>query len=185
MRHTTILSVRRAGETAVGGDGQVTQNQSIMKHAAVKVRRMYGNKVLAGFSGGVADALTLFERFEHKLEQHSGNLPRAAVELAKEWRTDKALRRLEALLAVADAKHSLIISGCGDCIEPDDGIIAIGSGGPYALAAARALLKHSKLSAEKIVKEALLITSAICIYTNDKITVEKLNANPGRNRQGT
>ncbi len=174
MRSTTILSVRRGGEIALGGDGQITQDQSILKQTAVKVRRMYSGKVLAGFSGGAADALTLLERFESKLEQHSGNLPRAAVELAKEWRTDKALRRLEALLAVADKKHSLLISGSGDCIEPDDGIIAIGSGGPYALAAARALLKYSKLGTEKIVKEALLITSTICIYTNDNITVEKL-----------
>ena len=174
MRHTTILSVRRAGEVAIGGDGQVTQQESIMKGTAVKVRRMYDGKVLAGFSGGAADALTLLERFEQKLEAHHGNLPRAAVELAKEWRADKVLRRLEALLAVADRKHSLLVSGNGDCMEPDDGIIAIGSGGPYAVSAARALLKHSKLSAEKIVKEALLITSGICIYTNDRITVEKL-----------
>ena len=174
MRHTTILSVRRAGEVAIGGDGQVTQQESIMKGTAVKVRRMYDGKVLAGFSGGAADALTLLERFEQKLEAHHGNLPRAAVELAKEWRADKVLRRLEALLAVADSKHSLLVSGNGDCMEPDDGIIAIGSGGPYAVSAARALIKHSKLSAEKIVKEALLITSGICIYTNDRITVEKL-----------
>ena len=174
MRHTTILSVRRGGEIAIGGDGQITQQVSILKQSAVKVRRMYSGKVLTGFSGGAADALTLFERFETKLEQHSGNLPRAAVELSKEWRTDRVLRRLEALLAVADKKHSLLISGNGDCIEPDDGIIAIGSGGPYALAAARAMLKHSKLSAEKIVREALLITSTICIYTNDKIIVETL-----------
>ena len=174
MRHTTILSVRRAGEVAIGGDGQVTQQESIMKGTAVKVRRMYDGKVLAGFSGGAADALTLLERFEQKLEAHHGNLPRAAVELAKEWRADKVLRRLEALLAVADRKHSLLVSGNGDCMEPDDGIIGIGSGGPYAVSAARALLKHSKLSAEKIVKEALLITSGICIYTNDRITVEKL-----------
>ncbi len=174
MKHTTILSVRRGREVAIGGDGQVTHEETIMKHGAVKVRRMCDGKVLAGFAGGASDALTLFERFEQKLSSHRGNLPRAAVELAKEWRADKVLRRLQALLAVADKEHSLLISGSGDCIEPDDGIIAIGSGGPHALAAARALMKYSKLSVEEIVREALLITSTICVYTNDKITVEKL-----------
>lgn len=174
MKHTTILSVRRGKEVAIAGDGQVTHGETIMKHTAVKVRRMYDGKVLAGFSGGASDALTLFERFEQKLSKHHGNLPRAAVELAKEWRTDKVLRKLEALIAVADKEHSLLISGGGDCIEPDDGIIGIGSGGAYGLAVARALMKHSNLSAEEIVREALLITSTICVYTNDRITVEKL-----------
>lgn len=174
MKHTTILSVRRGREVAIGGDGQVTHGETIMKRSAVKVRTMWDGKILTGFSGGASDALTLFERFEQKLSRHHGNLPRAAVELAKEWRADKVLRRLEALLAVADKEHSLLISGSGDCIEPDDGIIAIGSGGPYALAAARALLKHSNLSVKEVVRESLMITSTICVYTNDKITVEEL-----------
>lgn len=171
---TTILAVRHKGKVALGGDGQVTFNQTIMKQKANKIRRMYKNKVLAGFAGTAADAFTLFARFEGKLEEYRGNLPRAAVELAKEWRTDKFLRRLEALLAVVDENHSLIISGNGEVIEPDDGIIAIGSGGPYALAAARALVKYTDLSAKEIVEEAMKITSQICLYTNDQIIVEEL-----------
>lgn len=171
---TTILSVRHKGEVVLGGDGQVTHENIIMKQKAVKIRTMRGGKVLTGFAGGVADALTLFERFEGKLDEYSGNLPRAAIELAKEWRMDKALRRLEALLATVDKERSFIISGNGDVIEPDDGIIGIGSGGPYALACARALIKHSKLSAEELVKESLLITAQLCTYTNEEITVEKI-----------
>ncbi len=171
---TTILAVSCNGKVAIGGDGQVTIANTIMKHKAKKIRRMYNDKVLAGFAGSVADAFTLFAKFEGKLEEYRGNLPRAAVELAKEWRTDKFLRRLEALLAVADKDHSLVISGNGEVIEPDDGIVAIGSGGPYALAAARALVKYTSLSAKEIVEEALKITSQICIYTNDQINVEEL-----------
>ena len=174
LRGTTILSVRKNGTVAVGGDGQVTLENTIMKHTAVKVRRMHNNTVIAGFSGSAADALNLFEKFEQKLEEYKGNLPRAATELARFWRTDRYLRQLNALLAVVDGEDSLLVSGSGDVIEPDDGIIAIGSGGPYALAAARALVKFSGLGAEEIVKNALLVTSSICIYTNDKITVEKL-----------
>ena len=171
---TTILSIRHRGEVAIGGDGQVTHENIIMKQRAVKVRTMREGKVLAGFAGGVADALTLFERFEGKLNEYGGNLPRAAIELAKEWRMDKALRRLEALLAVADKDHSFIVSGNGDVIEPDDGIIGIGSGGPYTLACARALVKHSRLNAEEITRESLLITASLCTYTNKEIRVEKL-----------
>jgi len=171
---TTILAVRHKGKVALGGDGQVTFSNTIMKQKANKIRRMYKDKVLAGFAGTAADAFTLFARFEGKLEEYRGNLPRAAVELAKDWRTDKFLRRLEALLAVVDKDHSLIISGNGEVIEPDDGVIAIGSGGPYALAAARALVKYANLSAKEIVEEALKITSQICVYTNDQITIEEL-----------
>ncbi|MDI6735124.1 MAG: ATP-dependent protease subunit HslV [bacterium] len=174
IQATTILAVSCNGKVALGGDGQVTIANTIMKHKAKKIRRMYNDKVLAGFAGSVADAFTLFAKFEGKLEEYRGNLPRAAVELAKEWRTDKFLRRLEALLAVADKDHSLVISGNGEVIEPDDGIVAIGSGGPYALAAARALVKYTSLSAKEIVEEALKITSQICIYTNDQINVEEL-----------
>ncbi len=171
---TTILSVRHKGKVALGGDGQVTQETTIMKGKANKVRRVAEGKVLAGFAGAAADAFTLFEKFEGKLEQYNNNLSRAAVELAKEWRTDRILRRLEASLVVADKECSLLVSGNGDVIEPDDGILSIGSGGPYALAAARALIKHSQLSASDIAKQSLLITASICIYTNDQIVVEGL-----------
>ncbi len=171
---TTILSVRRDNKVAIAGDGQITMGNTVMKRNAKKVRRMYNDKMLAGFAGTTADALTLFEKFEAKLEQYRGNITRAAVELAKDWRTDKVLRRLEALLAVVDAEHSFIISGNGDVIEPEDGIIAIGSGGPYALAAARALSNHTSLSAKEIVQEAMKIAAEICIYTNSEIAVEEL-----------
>ncbi|MBU0566467.1 ATP-dependent protease subunit HslV [bacterium] len=171
---TTILSVRHKDKVALGGDGQVSFGNTIMKSKAKKVRRVYEEKILAGFAGSVADAFTLFEKFEGKLKEFKGNLPRASVELAKEWRTDKFLRRLEAMLAVCDQEHSFIISGSGEVIEPDDGIIAIGSGGPYALSCARALVKYSKLSASEIVKEALKITSSICVFTNDQIVIEEL-----------
>lgn len=173
-RSTTILSVRRDGRVAMGGDGQVTLEETVVKSSAVKVRRLKGGSALAGLAGGSADALTLFERFEAKLDEYSANLPRAAVELAKEWRSDRVLRRLEALLAVCDCDHSFIISGNGDVIEPDDGILAIGSGGPYALAAARALLGNTDLAADEIVRTSLRIAAGICIYTNDVITVEVL-----------
>ena len=171
---TTVLSVRKDGQVALGGDGQVTMGATIMKEKASKIRRLADGRVLAGFAGSVSDALALFERFEGKLSQFSNNLVRAAVELGKEWRTDKYLRQLEALLAVSDVEKSLLIAGSGEIIEPDDGIIAIGSGGSYALAAARSLVAHSNLDAENIVVEALRIASGICIYTNDSITVEKL-----------
>ena len=171
---TTVLAVRHRGQVAMAGDGQVTVGQTIVKAGARKVRKVHGDRVLAGFAGTAADAFTLFARFEAKLEEHRGNLPRAAVELAKDWRTDRVLRRLEALLAVADRDHSLIVSGTGDVIEPDDGLIGIGSGGPYALAAARALMKHTELNAAGIAEEALRIAASICIYTNDQITVESL-----------
>ncbi|MBP1764415.1 MAG: ATP-dependent protease hslV [Firmicutes bacterium] len=172
---TTIVAVKRHGKTAIAGDGQVTfGGNTIMKHNAKKVRRIYHDKVLAGFAGSVADAFTLFSKFEAKLEEYNGNLMRAAVELAKEWRMDRVLRRLEALLIVTNADNLLIISGNGEVIEPDDGVTAIGSGGPYALAAARAMVRHSDLTAAEIAREALLIASSICIYTNDYITVEEL-----------
>ena len=171
---TTVLSVRKDGQVALGGDGQVTMGATIMKEKASKIRRLADGRVLAGFAGSVSDALALFERFEGKLSQFSNNLVRAAVELGKEWRTDKYLRQLEALLAVSDVEKSLLIAGSGEIIEPDDGIIAIGSGGSYALAAARSLVAHSNLDAENIVVEALRIAAGICIYTNDCITVEKL-----------
>jgi ATP-dependent HslUV protease, peptidase subunit HslV len=171
---TTVLSVRHRGNVAMAGDGQVTIGQTVVKAGARKVRKVYGDRVLAGFAGAAADAFTLFARFEAKLEEHRGNLPRAAVELAKDWRTDRVLRRLEALLAVADREHSLIVSGTGDIIEPDDGLIGIGSGGPYALAAARALVANSELDAKVIVTEAMRVAATICIYTNDQITVESL-----------
>ena len=173
---TTILSVRRDGQVALGGDGQVTLGAVVVKATARKVRRLYQNRILAGFAGSTADAFTLFERFEGKLEKHHGNLQRAAVELAKDWRSDRVLRRLEAMLAVADATTSLIITGQGDVLEPEFGIIAIGSGGAYALAAARALLTHSSLAAKVIVKEALMIAGDICIYTNQQHTIEVLEA---------
>jgi ATP-dependent HslUV protease, peptidase subunit HslV len=172
---TTILSVRRDGVVAMGGDGQVTIGSTVMKSNARKVRRLYQNKVLAGFAGGTADAFTLFERFEGKLEKY-GNLTRGAIELAKDWRTDRYLRRLEALLCVADAQSSFIISGNGDVIEPEQQLMAIGSGGPYAQSAARALLEDSKLSAREIVEKALNIAADICIYTNRNLTIEELKA---------
>ncbi|OGP92280.1 MAG: HslU--HslV peptidase proteolytic subunit [Deltaproteobacteria bacterium RBG_16_54_18] len=174
LKATTILSVRHQGKIVIAGDGQVTLDATVMKHRARKVRKLYNDTVLAGFAGATADAFTLFERFEVKLEQYNGNILRAAVELAKEWRTDKLLRRLEALLVVADKEHSLIISGNGDVVEPDDGIVAIGSGGPYAQAAARALVAHSSLDAKTIAQEAMRITAEICIYTNDQIAIEEL-----------
>lgn len=173
-RGTTILSVRRGDKVVIGGDGQVSLGNTIMKGNARKVRRLYKDQVIAGFAGGTADAFTLFERFEAKLEMYQGHLVRAAVELAKDWRTDKALRRLEALLAVADTKASLIITGNGDVIEPEEGLIAIGSGGPYAQAAARALLDNTKLSARNIVEKSLNIAGEICIYTNHNLTIEEL-----------
>ncbi len=172
---TTIIAVKKDGKTAIAGDGQVTfGGNTIMKHNAKKVRRLYHGQVLAGFAGSVADAFTLFGKFETKLEEFNGNLMRAAVELAKEWRLDRVLRRLEALLIVTDAEHMLIISGNGEVIEPDDCVTSIGSGGPYALAAARALVKHSNLSASEIAREALQTAASICVYTNDHITVEEL-----------
>lgn len=172
---TTILSVRREGEVALGGDGQVSLGNTIMKGNAKKVRRLYHGKVIAGFAGGTADAFTLFERFEAQLEKHQGNLVKAAVELAKDWRTDRALRKLEALLAVADAKNSLIITGNGDVIEPEDSLIAIGSGGPFAQASARALLENTELSAEEIVQKGLQIASDICVFTNNQFTIEHIS----------
>ena len=174
MRSTTVLGLTVRGQTAMGGDGQVTFDDTIMKHTAQKVRRLADGRILAGFAGASADAFTLFERFETKLEDFSGNLPRAAVELAKEWRMDKYLRQLEALLAVCDEEHSLLIAGTGEIIEPDDGVLAIGSGGPFALAAARSLVKHTSLDAEEIVRESLEVAAGICIYTNTNITVELL-----------
>jgi ATP-dependent HslUV protease subunit HslV len=174
MRSTTIVSVRHKDHVAIAGDGQVSFGDQVMKHTARKVRQMYNGKVIAGFAGASADAFALFAKFEAKLEEFSGNLPRAAVELAKDWRMDRALRRLEALLAVVDHEHSLIISGTGDVIEPDDGIIGIGSGGGYAAAAARALVKHSTLSAREITEEAIRIAASLCVYTNDRITIEEL-----------
>jgi ATP-dependent HslUV protease subunit HslV len=171
---TTVLCVRKDNKVVITGDGQVTMGQNVMKHTARKTRRLFNDKVLAGFAGSTADALSLFERFEGKLQEHHGNLAKAAVELAKEWRKDRALRHLEALLVVADAKGTFVISGDGDVIEPDDGLCAIGSGGPYALAAARALTKHSKMGAKEIAQEAMRIASEICIYTNDNFTIEEL-----------
>ncbi|AIT64233.1 ATP-dependent protease subunit HslV [Coxiella burnetii] len=176
FRGTTILSVRRNGKVVIGGDGQVSMGSTIMKANARKVRRLYNGKVIAGFAGGTADAFTLFERFESKLEKHSGNLTRAAVELAKDWRTDRILRRLEALLTVADSKASLIITGLGDVIEPEQSLMAIGSGGSFAQAAAKALLENTKLSARKIVEKALTIAADICIYTNLNFTIEELDS---------
>lgn len=174
MKSTTIVCVRHKGKVAVAGDGQVTLQNTVMKHGAKKVRRLYQDKCLAGFAGATADAFTLIERFEKKLEQYNGNITRAAVELAKDWRMDRLLRRLEALLIVADEEHTFILSGTGDVIEPDDGIAAIGSGGPFAQAAAKALVKHSDLSAAEIAGEAMAIASQICIYTNDQIVIEEL-----------
>jgi ATP-dependent HslUV protease subunit HslV len=175
FRHTTILCVRRDGKVALGGDGQVTMGTTVVKHGASKIRRLLDGRVLAGFAGSTADAVTLFTRFERKLEEFHGQLERAAVELATDWRTEKTLRQLEALLVVADAKTSLLLSGTGDVIAPDEGVLAVGSGGPYAAAAARALLLHSSLDAPSIVREALLIAAAIDVYTNDAIRVETLS----------
>lgn len=174
IRATTVIGLIRNGKAVIGSDGQVTMGNTVMKHTAKKVRKIFNDKVLVGFAGATSDAFTLFERFEGKLEQYKGNLLRAATELAKDWRTDKYLRRLEALLAVVDKERTLIISGTGDVIEPDDGIVAIGSGGPYALSAARIMLKYTKLSAKEIVEEALNQASSICIYTNNKINIEEL-----------
>ena len=171
---TTILAVRRGGNVALAGDGQVTLSNTILKHKAKKIRRLYHDKIIAGFSGATADAFTLFEKFEKKLNQFNGNITRAAVELAKDWRTDKYLRRLEALLLIADQNHCFIISGNGDVIEPDDMVTAVGSGGPFAQAAAKALLDHTNLSASEIVREAMKIAAGICIYTNDQIIIEEL-----------
>jgi ATP-dependent HslUV protease subunit HslV len=174
-RGTTIVSVRRNGQVVIGGDGQVTLGNTIMKANARKVRRLFRDQVIAGFAGATADAFTLFERFEGKLEKHSGHLVRAAVEMAKDWRTDRALRRLEALLAVADKDASLIITGTGDVIEPEHGLMAIGSGGPFAQAAARALIEHTEMSAREVVEKSLQIAADICIYTNTKLTIESLD----------
>jgi ATP-dependent HslUV protease, peptidase subunit HslV len=174
FRSTTILCVRHEDRVAMGSDGQVTVGTTVMKSNAKKLRRLHHDQVLAGFAGATADAFTLFEKFEMKLEEYRGNLTRAAVELAKDWRTDRILRRLEALLAVADLNHAFVISGTGDVVEPEDNIVAIGSGGPYALAAARALLRHSKLDARMIVEEAMRIAGGIDIYTNQQLIIEEL-----------
>ena len=174
MHATTILAVRHKDHVVIGGDGQVSLGNTVMKHTASKVRRMYHENVVGGFAGSTADAFSLFARFEEKLEKFQGNLPRSAVELAKDWRTDKMLRRLEAMLIVVDKDHSLLLSGTGDVIEPDDGVLAIGSGGMFASAAAKALVKHSDLSARQIVEESMKITESICIYTNSNLTIEEL-----------
>ncbi|MGA2585733.1 MAG: ATP-dependent protease subunit HslV [Candidatus Aminicenantales bacterium] len=174
IKSTTIICVRHKGRLAIAGDGQVTMGQTILKQTANKIRRLYKGQVLAGFAGATSDAFALFSRFEGKLEEYKGNLSRAAIELAKDWRLDKALRRLEALMIVADKDSSFLISGTGDVIEPDDGIIAIGSGGPYALAAARALIRHTDLAAKDVALEAMKITAGICVYTNGEVTSEEL-----------
>jgi len=171
---TTIICIRHQGKVAIAGDGQVSLGETVLKQKANKIRLLYKGKVLAGFAGATSDAFALFTRFEAKLEEFRGNLSRAAIELAKDWRMDKALRRLEALLIVADKDNSFLISGTGDVVEPDDGIIAIGSGGPFALAAARALLKHTKLTAREIALQAMEISAGICVYTNNQITIEEL-----------
>lgn len=176
IKGTTILAVRHKGKVVVAGDGQVTMETTIMKHHARKVRRLYHNDVIVGFAGATADAFTLFDRFDQKLEQYNGNLVRAAVELTKDWRTDRVLRHLEALMIAVSKDSFLIISGSGDVIESDDQVMAIGSGGPYALSAARALIRHSDLSASEIAREALKIASEICIYTNDQITIEEVES---------
>ena len=176
FRGTTILLVRRGNQVVIGGDGQVSLGQTVMKGNARKVRRLFSDKVIAGFAGGTADAFTLFERFEGKLEKHSGNLVRSAVEMAKDWRTDRVLRRLEAMLVVADKQSSLLISGNGDVIEPEHNVAAIGSGGPYAQAAARALMENTELDARTIVERALTIAADICVYTNHHLTLEELEA---------
>lgn len=178
MHATTIVAVRRGGEVAIGGDGQVTVGDVVMKHRAAKVRRLHRNTVLAGFAGAVADALTLFDKFEQQLDRHAGNLLRAAVALAKEWRADKYLRHLEAMLIVADAESLLLLSGDGEIIEPDDDIAAIGSGGPYAHAAAKALVENTDLASAEVVRRSLAIAASLCIYTNAQITVETLSGAP-------
>jgi ATP-dependent HslUV protease subunit HslV len=174
MHGTTIIGVRRNGRVALGGDGQVTYGETVIKTGALKIRRMHNDTIIAGFAGATADAFSLFEKFEAKLEEFSGNMPRAVVELAKDWRTDKILRHLEAMLVIMDKKNSYIVSGEGDIIEPDDDIIAIGSGAPYALAAARAFFSGTRMSAAKIVEKSLKIAASICIYTNEKITIMEL-----------
>ena len=174
VRSTTVLCVRRNGQVVMAGDGQVTLGEGVVKHTARKIRRLYNEKILAGFAGSTADAFSLFSRFEAKLEQYHGNIGRAAVELAKDWRTDKYLRHLEALLLVSDENQTFLLSGQGDVIEPDGGIAAIGSGGPYAQAAAQALMDHTQLSAREIAEEAMKIAGRMCIYTNDKVTIEEL-----------
>jgi ATP-dependent HslUV protease subunit HslV len=181
IRGTTILSVRHKGKITVAGDGQVTLDTTILKHSARKVRRLYNDEVIVGFAGATADAFTLFERFDQKLEQYNGNLVRAAVELTKDWRTDRVLRHLEALMIAVNKDYSLIISGNGDVIEADDEVMAIGSGGPYALTAARALLRHSDLTATEIAREAMKIAAEICIYTNDHISIEEIDEDSGKN----
>ena len=174
IRSTTVLSIRRNGSVVLAGDGQVTLGESVIKHSAKKIRRLYNEKIVAGFAGSTADAFTLFSRFEAKLEQYHGNLGRAAVELARDWRTDKFLRHLEALLLVSDREQTFLLSGQGDVIEPDTGIAAIGSGGPYAQAAAQALADHTELSARQIAEQAMKIAGRMCIYTNDQVTIEEL-----------
>ena len=174
IRSTTVLAIKKDGHVVVAGDGQVTMGDTVVKHQAKKIRRLYHDKILTGFAGSTADAFTLFERLEAKLEQYNGNLKRAAVELAKDWRMDRALRRLEAMLIAADQNECFILSGTGDVIEPDDGLAAVGSGAPYALAAARAMLAHSQLSAREIAEEAMKIAASICIYTNYEFTIEEL-----------
>src|SRR6266516_7538350 len=174
IQATTIICVRKKGKVAIAGDGQVTLGETVIKHSAKKIRRLYNDKILAGFAGSSADSFALFSRFEAKLEQFHGNLSRAAVELAKDWRTDRSLRHLEAVMIVADDKNTFLIAGNGDLIEPDDGLIAIGSGGPYALAAARALVKYTELSAREIAEESMKIAGNICIYTNDSVSIEEL-----------
>jgi len=174
VRATTVLAIRRDGKTAIAADGQVTLGDTVVKQGAKKLRRLSDGKVVAGFAGSTADAQALFVRFEAKLQEYRGNLERAAVELAKDWRTDRALRRLDALLVVADKDHILLVSGNGDLIEPDDGLLAIGSGGPFALAAARALMQHTTLSATSIAEEAMRVAAGICVYTNDRILLEEL-----------
>ena len=175
MHHsTTVLAIRHAGQTVMAGDGQVTFGQTVVKQGARKIRRLYNDQILAGFAGSAADSFALFGRFESKLEQFRGNLERSAVELAKDWRTDRLLRRLEAMLVVVDKQSTFLLSGTGDLIEPDDGIVAIGSGGPYALAAAKALAGHTNLGARQIAEDAMRIAAGICIYTNDSISVEEL-----------
>ena len=183
IHSTTILGLVKDGRAAIAGDGQVSMGDTIIKESATKIRLLFHDQVLAGFAGTSADAFTLFERFKSKLDEYSGNLKRAAVELAKDWRTDKVLRRLEALLAVLDQERALLVSGNGDVIEPDDGIVAIGSGGPYAQAAARALVRYSRLKPTELAREAILIASTICIYTNDKIEVLELGAPKDRARK--
>ncbi len=174
IQSTTVICIRHKGQVVMAGDGQVSMGQTILKQTARKIRRIYKDKVLAGFAGATSDAFALFSRFENKLEEYRGNLSRAAIELAKDWRLDKALRQLEALLVVADRENSFLISGTGDVVEPDDGIIAIGSGGPFALAAARALIKHTDLSAREIALEAMAISAGICVYTNNQFFIEEL-----------